>query len=216
MSESLKSDVMKCKNSIPPVTKVVKGPATQAEKDEVISLYKEGVGVSKIAKLTGRAQSSISRWCGTSKRTSKSEFGSIIRNAGREHAITDAECTDDFDKEMDETNATILKAYDELRAENANAKSRRDYRAEFENAEKEPASAGTPTSSQEIKSTDSITLSEQNVNMAVEMLRLASATLDQIYKSDEFNSLNTGLAVGFGRAWGVIDMAVDMLNMEGE
>ena len=228
MSESIKSDVMACKSKIPPVTKVVKAPATEEEKRQAVAMYKMGKGVCEIARETGRAQSTISRWVGTSVPKKQTPFGDIIRKAGREHAIVDGECTDEFDKEIDEAEMTIKKASAELKEEKSKSKTLmqavegielKDYMSEYEQSleetEKEPASAETLTSSDVSEDTNTITLNAENVKLANEMLVLASQTLDKIYKSDEFNTINTGLAVGFGRAWGILDSVINLM-LEGK
>lgn len=85
--------------------------------------------------------------------------------------------------------------------------------------EKEPASAGTPTSSEnnDIKtSTDSLALSEDNVKHIAGILKLAADTLNQMYESETFDKIPQTLSVGYGRAWAMVDVAYSMLvNVEG-
>lgn len=45
--------------------RTVRGAATDEEKAEVRDLYRKGVGVCEIARRTGFAQSTVSRWVGT-------------------------------------------------------------------------------------------------------------------------------------------------------
>jgi len=47
------------------VPKTVRGAATEEEKAEVREMYRKGIGVCEIARRTGFAQSTISRWVGT-------------------------------------------------------------------------------------------------------------------------------------------------------
>ena len=46
-------------------TRIVRGAATEEEKREVRDMYRKGIGVCEIARRTGFAQSTISRWVGT-------------------------------------------------------------------------------------------------------------------------------------------------------
>lgn len=45
--------------------RTVRGAATEEEKAEVRNMYRKGIGVCEIARRTGFAQSTISRWVGT-------------------------------------------------------------------------------------------------------------------------------------------------------
>ncbi|MGN1133342.1 MAG: helix-turn-helix domain-containing protein [Oscillospiraceae bacterium] len=56
-----------------PVEKIIKGPVTEQEKEEIKKMYADGIGVCEIARKTGYAQSSISRWVGTWKPNSKED-----------------------------------------------------------------------------------------------------------------------------------------------
>lgn len=45
--------------------RTIRGAATEEEREEVRDMYRKGIGVCEIARRTGFAQSTISRWVGT-------------------------------------------------------------------------------------------------------------------------------------------------------
>ncbi|MGN1133784.1 MAG: hypothetical protein ACI4RN_04930 [Oscillospiraceae bacterium] len=47
-----------------PVEKIIKGPVTEQEKEEIKKMYADGKTVTEISKITGYAKSSIGNWVG--------------------------------------------------------------------------------------------------------------------------------------------------------
>lgn len=84
----------------------------------------------------------------------------------------------------------------------------------IDHAKKEPASAGTPTSSEQNISNDSVTLSVANVKLAVRVIADALNCLNNIYNSRDIAQLTGRMAINVGNAMGDVQIALDLLRTE--